>query len=68
MALTVEDDGPGIPREILGRIFDVFFSTKGHKGNGLGLAMVQKTMHEHGGSVDVASRPARTLFTLRLPL
>ena len=66
--IQVEDNGPGIAPENLTRIFDPFFSTKGNKGSGLGLAMVQKTMNEYGGSVAVESDPRRTIFTLCLPL
>lgn len=66
--LCVEDDGPGIKPENMEQLFRPFFSTKGHHGNGLGLAMVQKTIQAHGGAIKVASEPGRTCFTIRLPL
>ncbi|MCF6283720.1 MAG: ATP-binding protein [Candidatus Hydrogenedentes bacterium] len=49
--ILVEDNGPGIPPDILARIFDPFFSTKGAKGTGLGLAITQKIIHEHNGEL-----------------
>jgi len=55
VVFAVEDNGPGVPAEELSRIFDAFFSTKGSKGTGLGLAMVAKFCEEHGG-VAVARR------------
>ncbi|MFP3870412.1 MAG: ATP-binding protein [Syntrophobacteria bacterium] len=67
--IKVHDNGPGIPEEIQGRIFDVFFSTKGSGGTGLGLAVTRKIVEEHGGSITVVSSPAPgTEFTIRLPV
>ena len=51
ICVTVRDTGPGIPDEIRERVFDTFFSTKGNKGTGLGLAAVFHIMKRHGGSV-----------------
>jgi len=67
-ALTVRDDGPGIPPDVISRIFEPYFTTKSH-GTGLGLALVRQTIHHHGGSVAVESAPAggRTVFTLTFP-
>ncbi|MBL7141120.1 MAG: GAF domain-containing protein [Planctomycetes bacterium] len=66
--LRVRDTGCGIPPEDLDRIFDVFFSTKGSKGTGLGLAVTLKTVREHGGDVQVDSTPGQgTEFRLVLP-
>lgn len=67
--VTVKDNGCGIPRENLKKIFDVFFPTKGHKGTGFGLAVVKKIVHEHSGRIDVSSEPGKgTTFTLTLPV
>lgn len=64
--LRVRDDGPGIPRESLGRIFDPFFSGRG--GTGLGLAIVQRAVEAHGGAIFVDSAPrAGTTFNLYFP-
>lgn len=66
--VVVADNGPGIPPENMGRIFDLFFSTRGHQGTGLGLPVVRKIVNEHRGRVTVASEPGRgTAFTLSLP-
>jgi len=68
--VQVEDDGPGIPVEHLGRIFDPFFTTKGAgEGTGLGLSLSIGIIEAHGGRMaadNIASRGAR--FTLRLPI
>jgi len=68
--LEVEDDGPGIAEENLGRIFDPFFSTKQDgKGVGLGLAVVYGIVEAHRGRLDVHSREGDgATFTVRLPL
>jgi signal transduction histidine kinase len=63
----VEDTGPGIPAEALGRIFDPFYSTK-ERGTGLGLAFAQQVVREHGGTIRCESVVGRgTRFTVRLP-
>jgi signal transduction histidine kinase len=65
--LSVEDDGPGIAPEDLARIFEPFFSTK-QRGTGLGLAVTQQIIREHGGELVCQSTPgAGTRFTIRLP-
>jgi len=53
--IRVTDSGVGIPRGVLDKLFDPFFSTK-PKGSGLGLSICQTIMQEHGGSIEVASR------------
>ncbi|MGC4001577.1 MAG: ATP-binding protein [Anaeromyxobacter sp.] len=67
--IEVSDSGPGMPPEVLARIFEPFFSTKAPgRGTGLGLPMVQHIAEDHGGRVEVESRPgAGTTFTLHLP-
>jgi signal transduction histidine kinase len=70
VCITVTDSGPGIPPENLGKIFEPFFSTK-DKGTGLGLALVQQIVVEHGGRVEVESGAAveggGTRFSLIFP-
>ncbi len=67
--ITVEDNGAGIPEKIIQRIFDVFFSTKGSQGTGLGLAVTKKIIEEHGGSIEAKSTPGQgTTFTIQLPI
>lgn len=68
VALHVEDDGPGIPAEHLGRICDPFFSTKAEgEGTGLGLSVTQSILARNGGELQVgntADRGARISFLL----
>jgi signal transduction histidine kinase len=68
--IEVADDGPGIPREALARIFTPFFTTKEvGKGMGLGLTITRQVIKQHGGTLEVDSTPGQgTTFTIRLPL
>jgi two-component system, NtrC family, sensor histidine kinase HydH len=52
LLLRIADDGPGIPDEILLRIFEPFFSTK-PMGTGLGMAICHSLIHQHGGAIEV---------------
>ncbi len=54
--ITVSDNGPGFSREVLGRVFDPYVTSK-PKGTGLGLAIVKKIVEEHGGRVEADNRP-----------
>jgi nitrogen fixation/metabolism regulation signal transduction histidine kinase len=54
--VTVSDNGPGFQRELLGRVFDPYVTSK-PKGTGLGLAIVKKIVEEHGGRIDADNRP-----------
>ena len=65
--LAVTDNGPGVAPCDRSEIFNPFFSTKGPKGNGLGLTLVQKIVNEHHGTVELDSQPGRTRFTIVLP-
>ena len=65
--IAVEDTGVGIPPENLGRIFDLYFTTK-EKGSGIGLSMVYRIVQLHDGEVEVQSTPGRgTRFRLMFP-
>jgi signal transduction histidine kinase len=65
--LCVADTGEGIDPEHLGRIFDLYFTTK-EGGSGIGLSMVYRTVQLHDGSIEVESTPGRgTTFRLHLP-
>jgi len=67
--LSVSDDGPGIPDEIKGRVFEPFFSTKPMgEGAGLGLEMALRLARRNGGGIAFESRPGETVFTVALPL
>ncbi len=69
VALLVEDDGPGIPEEHQGRIFQRFYRVDGAhaSGSGLGLAIARELASRMGGTVTLSSRPGATAFTLELP-
>ncbi len=70
-SVTVEviDNGPGMPPEIQKKIFEPFFSTKGSRGTGLGLAVVRKTIEEHDGKLVLDSTLGEgTIFRVELPL
>lgn len=66
--VVVSDNGGGIEGEQLEEIFKPFFSSKGQKGTGLGLAVTQKVIKEHGGNIQVSSKVNMgTKFTITLP-
>ncbi len=66
--VRVIDNGPGIPPQQLQDIFNPFWSSKGHGGTGLGLAVAKKVVQEHNGFIQVASTPEEgTVFTVNLP-
>ncbi len=68
--MIVTDNGPGIPREILGQIFDPFFTTKPlGKGTGLGLTISNTIIQEHRGRIQVENQPTGgAKFTVELPV
>jgi signal transduction histidine kinase len=67
--ITVADDGPGMTPETLAGIFNLFMSTKGARGTGLGLTVSRKILREHGGDIRVMSDVGRgSTFTLEWPL
>jgi signal transduction histidine kinase len=67
--VEISDDGPGIPAEIAGRVFDDFFTTKDvGSGTGLGLATARRiVVDRHDGSITLDSRPGATTFRVQLP-
>jgi two-component system NtrC family sensor kinase len=67
--VSVADNGCGIPQDAIAGIFNVFVSTKGAKGTGLGLTVSRKILREHGGDIAVESRLGEgSTFTLDFPL
>jgi PAS domain S-box-containing protein len=65
--IAVRDEGAGIPKEQLDKIFDPYFTTK-EKGSGLGLAVAQAIVNKHGGRLEVDSQPRRgSTFSIYLP-
>ena len=66
--LEVRDTGEGMSEELLERVLENLFTTKGARGTGLGLAITQKIVHEHGGTIQVESEPKKgSCFTIILP-
>lgn len=63
---SVADTGPGIPKEIIDRIFQPFFTTH-REGTGLGLAIAKRIITAHKGTLQVTSFPGGTVFYVRLP-
>lgn len=67
LMVTVQDNGSGVPEDLRRHIFDPFVTTK-RGGKGLGLPLVAKLVGEHGGVIDLDSRPRRTAFRVLLPV
>ncbi|PLX81322.1 MAG: hypothetical protein C0616_04975 [Desulfuromonas sp.] len=68
VAITVCDSGPGIPADLQEKIFEPFFSTKGHEeGTGLGLSLCRKLAEEHGGRLELVTAKEGACFRLGLP-
>lgn len=69
VTIRVSDTGPGIPEDVLPRIFEPYFTTKtAADGTGLGLPITKRIIEKHGGSLEVASGPEGTTFTVVLPI
>jgi signal transduction histidine kinase len=66
VVFEIADDGPGIPAEVQGRLFELF-ATGRKGGTGLGLAIVKKIVDDHGGAISCDSGPRGTTFRIRLP-
>jgi signal transduction histidine kinase len=66
--VRVADNGPGVPADVLPRLFEPFFSLKSH-GTGLGLAIAKRTLEAHGGTIAVSQNGGTGLcFTIEVPL
>jgi len=64
----VADSGAGMSEEVKNKLFTSFFSTKGHRGTGLGLLVTRKLIEEHGGCIAVESKLGEgTTFSMQLP-
>jgi len=69
VGLSVRDNGPGIPPELVDRIFLPFESGKTRFGTGLGMTIAKQTIDQHGGTIEVETAPGRgTTFTVYLPI
>jgi len=67
--IRIADNGCGIPKKDLDKIFEIFYSTKGTRGTGLGLALAKKIVEDHRGTMAVSSVIGKgTTFTLSLPV
>lgn len=67
LMMEVEDDGSGIPTDLLDTVFEPFVTSGKKEGTGLGLAIARNVVVEHGGTIEVDSSPDGTAFTMRLP-
>jgi len=67
LIIECRDDGPGVPDSIRDRAFESFTTHGKPDGTGLGLAIVHKVAQDHGGRVELNSRPGETVFTMVLP-
>ena len=66
-SIEIEDDGPGIPRELQDSVFYPLVTSR-PEGTGLGLPAAQELISRHGGLIEFESRPGRTVFFVRIPL
>ncbi|WP_152971876.1 ATP-binding protein [Desulfatitalea tepidiphila] len=68
VVFEIRDNGRGIPEEQLKHLFNLFHSSKGQRGTGLGLYITEKAVLKHGGRIDVSSTPGKgTAFSVHLP-
>jgi signal transduction histidine kinase len=67
LRLAVRDDGPGIDREALSRVFEPFYTSDDAQGSGLGLAIARELAERMEGTLAVATGGGTTTFTLEIP-
>tara|TARA_B100000470_G_C19658890_1_gene332184 strand:+ start:64 stop:600 length:537 start_codon:yes stop_codon:yes gene_type:complete len=67
IVVVIQDNGPGIPEDLQQSIFEPFVTTKS-RGTGLGLALVAKIIEDHGGIIEIDSKPGLTSVSLFLPV
>ncbi len=67
LRIDVADNGPGIPEDVLDKIFIPFYTTK-KQGSGIGLSLSRQIMQQHGGTIRVHTQPGETIFSLQLRL
>jgi signal transduction histidine kinase len=68
LVISVADNGPGVPADLRSKIFEPFYSSKGHGGTGLGLAVARKIVGEMSGTVELIDPPdGGAEFRVRLP-
>jgi len=69
LEIAISDNGRGIPKENLKKIFDIFFTTKGSQGTGVGLSMASQIIKDHNGNINIESEVGKgTRFTVSLPI
>jgi two-component system sensor histidine kinase AgrC len=64
---TIKDNGPGIPQDVIDKIFEAGFTTKDSKGEGMGLAITKETLLNYGGSINVRVNKGETTFEGQIP-
>jgi len=67
--VILSDNGCGIPKENLKKLYDIFYTTKGSQGTGVGLSMAYRIIKDHNGDINIESEEGKgTKFTISLPI